>query len=104
MKPPAVPGGTTYAAKSATESTSRRVAMSLASRLPIAAVVLFGLAAGAPAAAPVPEGSGKDVPLPYPAKSALVLHVNGLEQAKERLTKLVASAVPEEAAKLDKEV
>lgn len=54
---------------------------------------------GLPAADPV-----QHINLPYPAKTPLVLQVNGFEQARERLGALIAAAVPEDAAKFNKQI
>jgi hypothetical protein len=74
------------------------------SRFPLAAAVLTLALAGpsrpAPAA-PIPAQAGKDITLPYPAKAPIVLHLHGLEQARDRLNKMLSGAVPAEAAKLN---
>src|SRR5581483_10733688 len=68
-------------------------AMSHALRLPLAAAVL-ALAAGPAPAAPAPD-AGKNAVLPYPAKAPVVVHVNGLEQVRDRLGKAMTAAAPD---------
>lgn len=65
-------------------------------RLPLAAAVL-ALAAATTSAAPAPP-AGKNVALPYPAKAPLVVHLNGIEKARERLGKTL-EALPAAEAK-----
>lgn len=69
--------------------------MSYRLRLPVAAV-LVALAAGTTTAAPAPE-SGKNAVLPYPAKAPLVVQVNGLQQVRDRLGKVLLTAAPDVA-------
>jgi hypothetical protein len=76
--------------------------MSGTPRLAIAAAVLVAMtAAWVEAAAPAPA-TGVNITLPYPAKAPLVLHVNGIEQAKGRLVKMLAALPPAEAKQIKK--
>ena len=56
------------------------------------------------AAAPAPAPGGKTVTLPFPAKAQLVIQVNGVEQTRERIGKLLGAAAPIEAAFLNKAI
>ena len=76
--------------------------MSQRLRLPLAAAVL-ALAAGTTAAAPAPD-TGKNAVLPYPAKAPIVVHVNGLEQVRDRLGKALTAAAPDLAPGLNKSI
>jgi hypothetical protein len=79
--------------------------MSPGLRLAIAGVALAAaVGTTATAAAPVPDAAGKNVVLPYPAKAPVVVHVQGVEQARERLGKLLAAAAPDQAAQLNKQI
>lgn len=71
-------------------------------RLPLAAAVL-ALAAGTAAAAPAPD-TGKNAVLPYPAKAPVVVHVNGIDQVRDRLGKVIAAAAPDLAPQLNKTI
>ena len=64
-------------------------------RFPLVAATVVAIAAAA-TAAPAPP-VGKNVPLPYPAKAPLVVHVNGVEKARERLAKMLEALPPAEA-------
>ncbi len=54
-------------------------------------------------AAPAPA-TGSNVPLPYPAKAPLVVHVNGFERVKDRLTKMLDALPPGESKLVKKEI
>ncbi|MBN9117783.1 MAG: hypothetical protein J0I06_01195 [Planctomycetes bacterium] len=74
--------------------------MSLLVRAALAALALAAFAALAPdsrAAAPVPGEAGKAMTFPFPAKAPVVVQVNGLGTARDRLTALLKSAVPDDA-------
>jgi hypothetical protein len=53
-------------------------------------------------AAPIPPDGGKAAVFPYPAKAPVVVSLNGYDTVKERLGKMLAAAVPEDAEKLNK--
>jgi len=53
-------------------------------------------------AEPKSQEGGKTTGFPYAAKSPIVVCLNGYERARERLSKLVAAALPNEAPKLSK--
>ena len=55
-----------------------------------------------PATAQAPAKGGKGAAYPYPARAPIVVSLNGYEQARERLTKLLTTALPKEAPKLTK--
>jgi len=55
-----------------------------------------------PASAQAPAKGGKGAAYPYPARAPIVVSLNGYEQARERLTKLLTTALPKEAPKLTK--
>lgn len=55
-------------------------------------------------AAPAPAAGGKGVILPFPAKSQLVVQVNGFEQSRDRLEKLITAAAPLEAPQAKKAI
>lgn len=55
-------------------------------------------------AAPAPAAGGKAVTLPIPAKAQLVVQINGVEQARERLGKLLTAAAPNEAGAVNKAI
>lgn len=74
-------------------------------RIPIAVAALLALSnvsTAAPAAPAVP--AGKNVTLPYPAKVPLVVQVNGIERARERLTKMLEALPPAERDQVKKEL
>ena len=54
-------------------------------------------------AAPAPA-TGSNIPLPYPAKAPLVVHVNGFERVRERLTKMLDALPPAESKLVKKEL
>jgi len=54
------------------------------------------------AAAPVPAEDGKGVSFPFPAKAPIVVCLNGYDKARDRLSKLVAGALPDDAAHFTK--
>jgi hypothetical protein len=54
-------------------------------------------------AAPVPA-DGKGVTFPFPAKAPIAVSVNGYDTARERLKKLIATALPKEGAGIAKEL
>lgn len=62
--------------------------------LAIAGMLLFSLVGSAAAPAPA---TGPNIALPYPAKAPLVVHLNGLERARERLAKMLEALPPAEA-------
>jgi hypothetical protein len=62
-----------------------------------AALVLLTLHSSPSAAAPAPAG-GREITLPYPDKVPLAVHLNGLEQARKRLSKML-EALPADEAK-----
>ena len=70
-------------------------------RLLLALFAVASLVSGL-SAAPVPADVGKGVNLPYPAKAPVVVCLNGYDTARERLQKMVANALPDDAAKLTK--
>jgi hypothetical protein len=78
--------------------------MSLLVRAAFAALTLAALVALAPAAsaAPVPGEAGKAVTFPFPAKAPVVVQVNGVGATRDRLTALLKTAVPDDAAALTK--
>lgn len=81
--------------------------MSLFLRAALAAVALLTFAALAPtsrAAAPVPGDAGKAITFPYPAKAPVVVQVNGIGAARDRLTATLKAAVPDDFANLTKMV
>lgn len=61
------------------------------------------LLAAAPAAA-APGDPLQHVTLPYPAKTPIVVQVNGVELAKERLAKMLTAAIPADAPRLNKQI
>ncbi|MDB5309920.1 MAG: hypothetical protein JWO38_4122 [Gemmataceae bacterium] len=74
-------------------------------RLPLAAAAVLALATAGrtEAAAPAPP-AGTNITLPYPAKAPLVVQVNGLERAKDRLAKMLEALPATEAKQLNKEL
>jgi hypothetical protein len=64
---------------------------------------VLALAAGTGPAAPAPD-AGKNTVLPYPAKAPVVVHVNGLEQVRDRLGKVITAAAPDLAPRLNKSI
>ena len=77
--------------------------MSGTSRTSLAAALVLALwPPAAPAAAP--GDPLQHVTLPYPAKTPIVVQVNGFEQARDRLNKMLAAAMPEEAPKVAKQL
>ena len=98
MKPNTVPDGTTWA----TATSLMRVPMSGTLRILLAAIAMFALT-NAGSAAPAPP-AGTNVSLPFPAKSPLVLQINGFERVKERLTKMLEALPPAEAKQVQKQI
>ena len=79
--------------------------MSRSVRAALAAVALLALATFAPpvrAAAPTPAEAGKAVTFPYPAKAPVVVQLNGIGAARERLAALLKAALPDDAATINK--
>ncbi|QJW98972.1 hypothetical protein [Frigoriglobus tundricola] len=79
--------------------------MSLFVRTALAAVTVAVLATSAPtlgAAAPVPGEAGKAVTFPFPAKAPVVVQVNGLGTARDRLTAMLKAALPDDYAAIKK--
>jgi hypothetical protein len=66
------------------------------------AVAALVLAMPAFSAAPVPAQAVKGAAYPYPARAPIVVCLNGYDQARERLTKLLTAALPNEVPKLTK--
>lgn len=73
-------------------------------RAALAVVALATLAPLSHAAAPVPGEAGKAITFPYPAKAPVVVQVNGIGAARDRLTAMLKAAVPDEVAALNKQV
>jgi hypothetical protein len=78
--------------------------MSLHVHAAFAAVALLMLLPETRAAAPVPPNAGKSVTFPYPAKAPIVLQINGIGTARERLTAMLKTALPNDIATLNKQV
>ncbi len=78
--------------------------MSLLVRAALAAVALAMLAPATHAAAPVPPDAGKALTFPYPAKAPVVLQINGVGTARDRLTAMLKAALPDDVATLNKQV
>jgi hypothetical protein len=68
--------------------------MSRLLRTALAAGLMLAFA-GAAAAAPAPA-IGKNIALPYPAKAPIVVHVNGFDQSRDRLAKMLEALPPAE--------
>jgi hypothetical protein len=66
-------------------------------RLFLAAAAVFALASFARTEAAPAPAAGANLALPYPTKVPLVLHINGFERVKDRLTKMLDSLPPNEA-------
>jgi len=67
-------------------------------RIYLLSAALFAALGVAPAtAAPAPAAGAKGFVLPFPAKTQLVVQVNGFDQTRERLEKLAQAAAPDEA-------
>ena len=73
-------------------------------RAALAVVALATLAPLSHAAAPVPGEAGKAITFPYPAKAPIVVQVNGIGAARDRLTAMLKAAVPDEVAALNTQV
>ena len=73
-------------------------------RAALAVVTLAAIAPLSHAAAPVPVEAGKAITFPYPAKAPVVVQVNGIGAARDRLTVMLKGAVPDEVAGLNKQV
>lgn len=54
------------------------------------------------AAAPTPPDAGKAVTFPYPAKAPVVVQLNGIGAARDRLTTLLKAALPDDATAINK--
>ncbi len=79
--------------------------MSSLARAAVAAVALVAVVALAPAAraAPVPGADGKAVTFPFPAKAPVVVQLNGIGAARDRLSAMLKTAVPDDTAALNKQ-
>lgn len=77
--------------------------MSMLLRAALAVAAVGALALPSPAAAPVPPG-GQAVRLPFPAKAPVVVQLNGVGAARERLSAMLKAAMPDAAAALDKQI
>lgn len=55
-------------------------------------------------AAPAPAGAGKVTEFPFPAKAHIVVHVNGVERARDRLAAMLTAALPADAPGLNKQI
>jgi hypothetical protein len=76
-------------------------------RAALAAVTFAAFAALAPvskAAAPTPPNAGKALTFPYPAKAPVVVQLNGLGAARERLTAMLKAALPDDVDTINKQV
>jgi hypothetical protein len=71
-------------------------------RAAVAAVALAAFAPAAPAAAPVPGDAGKAISFPFPAKAPVVVQVSGHGAARDRLTAMLKTAVPDDVADVTK--
>lgn len=71
------------------------------SRCLVAAFAVVLAAPPAPAA-PVPPDAAKGTPFPFPAKAPLVVCLNGYDTARAKLGKMLAAALPKDAAPLGK--
>jgi hypothetical protein len=78
--------------------------MSLLVRVVIALCALAMLVPASHAAAPVPADAGKVLTFPYPAKAPIVLQINGIGTARDRLTAMLKNALPDDIATINKEV
>jgi hypothetical protein len=79
--------------------------MSLLPRAALATAAFLALtAAPAPAAAPVPPDAGKAITFPFPAKAPVVVQLNGVGTARERLSAMLKNALPNDAAAIDKQI
>jgi hypothetical protein len=79
--------------------------MSLFARAAAAVVTLAAVAVLAPAAgaaAPVQPGAGKAMTFPFPAKAPVVVQLNGIGAARERLATMLKAALPDDFAELNK--
>jgi hypothetical protein len=65
------------------------------------AAILALSVGGTEAAAPAPA-AGANLGLPYPAKSLVVVHVNGFERSRERLAKMLEALPPANAKQIKK--
>ncbi len=74
-----------------------------AARIALAAVAALASATVAPAA-PVGKGDLSKVELPVPDKALVVVQVNGVGTARDKLTQFLAAAVPDLAAKATKQL
>ena len=62
------------------------------------------LLAAAPISARPPGDPLQHVTLPYPAKTPVVVQINGVDQARERLSKMLTAALPADAARITKQI
>jgi hypothetical protein len=80
--------------------------MSPVVRAALAAVALAAFAARAPesrAAAPVPADGTKAITFPFPAKAPVVVQLNGVGTARDRLSAMLKAALPDDAAALTRQ-
>ena len=75
-----------------------------AARAAVAFAVLAALASESHAAEPVPGEAGKVVTFPFPANAPVVLQVNGLGTARNRLTAMLKAALPDDYAAVRNDV
>jgi hypothetical protein len=76
-------------------------------RAALAAVAVFAFATSAPsarAAAPTPPDAGKAITFPFPAKAPVVVQLNGIGGARERLTTMLKAALPDEVTAINKQI
>jgi hypothetical protein len=62
--------------------------------------LLFAFVATSAGAAPAPA-VGPNIALPYPAKSPIVLHINGFERTRDRLAKMLEALPPAEGKQVN---
>ncbi len=67
-------------------------------------VALTALAPEARAAAPAPPDAGKAVTFPFPAKAPVVVQLNGIGTARDRLTAMLKAALPDDIDAINKQV
>ncbi len=81
--------------------------MPLLVRAAIVAVVVgafVALTPGSRAAAPVPPDAGKAITFPFPAKAPVVVQLTGIGAARERLSAMFKTALPDDIATIDKQI
>ncbi|MBM3982908.1 MAG: hypothetical protein FJ304_22080 [Planctomycetes bacterium] len=61
-------------------------------------------APSARAAAPTPPDAGKAVTFPFPAKAPVVVQLNGIGAARDRLAAMIKVALPDDAATIEKQL